>query len=485
MAGWTHLANELLCAIFSLLPNSDLKSIRLTCKFLYTVTPLRLSRVYISPFKRDLDTLRSVAYHPVFCNQVIEIVWDDRCLHLDDHRVISATHYNEFKRKNTESFYEMLADVAEVTCLALWAGCFREYPVGENGDLGKWEQIHHLLMRLFYEQQSTLESYEDVETFRFALQAFPHLRRVTIAGNCETRSGQPHKYATPLMRSLPPWLLERWPCRIVRFCGLYKPPLRGYYAAIRELSRSSSHSVSEFIVEPTYYGADHQDFRLFSSPNEHLTSFFARNPLTTLEYTLNLCGSRPDCSCCQWTDITKQIFKMTFSATETLEHFALNTNMKPTRYYSDIAVPLQGILPVQHWRALRSFSLRGFVLMLKDTVLFLSSLPSTIASLEFHHTVFCDTTWENALVRIGHELGWSSNPSTMPALTISLRLGDPCRRIVLCDELGRFFEGGAENPFTTEGDLNEDGAFSLPIGRIRADAVRPGFGCVLDEFHGV
>ncbi|PGG95969.1 hypothetical protein AJ79_09789 [Helicocarpus griseus UAMH5409] len=485
MTGWTHLANELLYAIFNFLPNSDLKSIRLTCKFLSVVTPVRLNRVFISPFKRDLDTLRSIASHPVFCSQVTEIIWDDRCLHLDDHRIISGTRYDDLSSNGITSFKKTLADVAEVTCLALWSGCLREYPYGENGDLSEWERLHHLLIRLYYEQQSTLESYEDVDTFRFALQAFPRLRRATIAGNCQTNSGQPHRYKTPLMRSLPPWLMERWPCRFTYFCGAYNPPLRGYYAAIRELSRSSSHSVSEFVVEPTHHGIDYaENFKLFSSPNEHLTSFIAKSSLTTLEYTLNPCSRKSSHGFWYWTTNAKEIFKMTLSATKTLEHFSLNTNLMPSRGYLDSQVSLLEILPVQHWRALRSFSLLGFILTLKDTVLLLSALPATVTSLKFHQTFFSDSSWENALACIGDRLRWSSNPDTMPTLTVSLRARHPFRTIVLCDDLTRFFEGRADNPFTVEDNTNDDydGSFAWPCPRTRADGVRPGFGMINDEF---
>ncbi|OJD19495.1 hypothetical protein AJ78_00564 [Emergomyces pasteurianus Ep9510] len=208
MAGWTDLANELLYSIFDYLPNRDLKNVRLTCRFLYTVTPLTLSRVFISSFKRDLDVLRSIAEHPVFSQQVTEIVWDERRLHLREANHIELAQLYDTGAYNYQSSSGSLVQGDESTYPSGAPGFLQKALIKLYGHMGEWQRAHILLLRLYGEQQSVLESYEDVETFRFALHAFPRLRRITITNNApKTCTGLP-SYSTPLVRSLPSWLLK-------------------------------------------------------------------------------------------------------------------------------------------------------------------------------------------------------------------------------------------------------------------------------------
>ncbi|KAG6979257.1 hypothetical protein FocnCong_v010249 [Fusarium oxysporum f. sp. conglutinans] len=72
--------SELVGAICSLLPNSDIKNLRLTSRYLNDKSRLRLNRLFISPNERNLDVLRAVANHPTFRLGVEEIIWDDATL---------------------------------------------------------------------------------------------------------------------------------------------------------------------------------------------------------------------------------------------------------------------------------------------------------------------------------------------------------------------------------------------------------------------
>ncbi|KKZ60450.1 hypothetical protein EMCG_00736 [[Emmonsia] crescens] len=485
MAGWTDLANELLYGIFDFLPNSDVKNIRLTCRFLYTVTPLTLSRVFISPFKRDLEVLRSVANHPVFSQQITEIVWDDRRLHLDEARHIEIAQFYDTGVCNVQSVSGHLEQVDESRYVDGRRGSLQKALIGLYGHMGEWERAHHLLLRLYDEQQSVLDSCEDVETFRFALQAFPCLRRVTIADNCLKKCVEWHRYSTPLMRSLPSWLLKPWPCSILgngNVCYMVGPTLRGYYAAVRELSRSPR-TVSEFIMEPSCRGVDLiNDLNIFNSSKEDFIFLIMRNNLTSLEYTLD--GYVRLHPTWHLNDIPKSILRMTLSCAQALEHFALNTNVEPSRSrLLQRPMPLLDILPMERWRVLRTFSLRNFVLTLRDFILFLSALPATITSLEFHMVIFFRTTWEEALYYLRDRSGWGSDPDLpLPTLTVSLRLEHSSTQIVILrDELKRFFERKAPNPFTT---LRRPGFTSHGNG-VTDDSVLPGFGRVVDDVDAI
>lgn len=68
---------EILSLILSSLTNRDRKSLRLTCKVFEEITPLCLSRVFLSTNPLDIEVLHAVADHPKYRQQVTEIIWDD------------------------------------------------------------------------------------------------------------------------------------------------------------------------------------------------------------------------------------------------------------------------------------------------------------------------------------------------------------------------------------------------------------------------
>ncbi|KAJ4214837.1 hypothetical protein NW757_014717, partial [Fusarium falciforme] len=76
-APFVRLPNELVGSICHLLPNSTIKNLRLTCRFLADKSQLRLRRVFISPSLHDLDALRGIADHDKFRHGIEEIIWDD------------------------------------------------------------------------------------------------------------------------------------------------------------------------------------------------------------------------------------------------------------------------------------------------------------------------------------------------------------------------------------------------------------------------
>ncbi|KLJ13787.1 hypothetical protein EMPG_11286 [Blastomyces silverae] len=474
MAGWTDLANELLYAIFKHLPNSDIKNIRLTCRFLYIVTPLRLNPVFITPFRRDLDVLRSIANHPVFSEQITEVVWDDRRLHINEDSHIEVAQYYDTGADNVQPSTEHLAPVDDSSSRASQRGTFQKVLSKLYGHMGEWERANHLLLRLYDEQQSVLESNEDVETFRFALQAFPRLRRVTIAKNCPNTCAELHRYSTPLMRLLPAWLVKPWPCSVIEDgdgCHMAEHTRRAYHAAVREISRSSR-VVSEFVMEHGCRGIDlFDDFPIFNAPKEDFMLLIMKNNLTILEYTLDGYIRR-------WDDIQKEILRMTFACARALEHFTLNMSPRPPRYIiQQSPVQILDILPLERWGALRSFSLRCFVFTLDDFIRTLSALPSTITSLKFHRVIFLETTWEMALYYLRDVIGWGSDPyCALPTVTVSLLMEFPSSRIVILrDEIKRFFERKAPNPFGSTKHIGS--AYNRRI----EDDVLPGFGREVDD----
>ncbi|KAK2813003.1 hypothetical protein FQN50_001025 [Emmonsiellopsis sp. PD_5] len=467
MALFTRLSNELLYTIFDNLPNSDIKNIRLTSKFLYIVTPLKLDRVFLSSFRKDIDTLRSIAAHPVYSRQIKEIVWDDTRLEVPR---LESAEYVQKQAMILDSAQSLLDNLVASAATSMEQQDYlrHDYLVTVYDRLVRWDRGFFLLIRLREEQQSIIDSYEDIETFRFALTAFPHLRRVTIAGHWYRQDGQPHRFLTPLMRSLPSWLRDTWPhCCLEdssRFkrCphyGRVEPVPRIYHAAIRELCKSTR-LISEFVVDPPGQGVCiYDNFDILSRPNEDFSTFIQRHPLTTLEYTLDLYNpTRTHWSFhrnrnhlnSHWSKILNHgLLKANLSCLDQLEHFTLSSNWRSTNYcHVRDTLRLTNLLPAGCWPNLRSFSLCRFPLRLDELIQFLSALPTPLLSLKLSLVFFPEMAWEQALPILGSSLGWDSNPYTMPKFTVELHAREHGTRIiVLQDELRRFFEGTAANPF--------------------------------------
>ncbi|KAF5592357.1 hypothetical protein FPCIR_5678 [Fusarium pseudocircinatum] len=81
-AAWTVecLPNELLGIICDLLPNSDIKNIRLASPLLGQKCQLKISRVFMSPNPVNIKVAMAIATHKSHRSRVEEIIWDDATL---------------------------------------------------------------------------------------------------------------------------------------------------------------------------------------------------------------------------------------------------------------------------------------------------------------------------------------------------------------------------------------------------------------------
>ncbi len=96
------LPAEILALVVSHLPNSDVKSLRLTCKRLHANTKLRLDRVFLSANPRDVEVFRAVADDDTFCHSIVEIIWDDAVIQ-DTAREDEGTEYNVYEADEDEN----------------------------------------------------------------------------------------------------------------------------------------------------------------------------------------------------------------------------------------------------------------------------------------------------------------------------------------------------------------------------------------------
>lgn len=68
---------EMIDRITSFLPNRDIKSLRLTSRWVYNCVVLRLKRVFISANPVNLQVVLEIAKHKYFRKGVTEIIWDE------------------------------------------------------------------------------------------------------------------------------------------------------------------------------------------------------------------------------------------------------------------------------------------------------------------------------------------------------------------------------------------------------------------------
>ncbi|KAF4456863.1 hypothetical protein F53441_1074 [Fusarium austroafricanum] len=202
------LPNELIRAICALLCNRDIKSLRLTCRALRDTTPLRFDRVFISANPRNAEVLLAVANHHVFRHLVKEIIWDDTvlksipsgdgdgpCGYSADENDPDDYATNEHKEWIPRDFIRLCKN-----SIFLNKGRLEE----KNKYQGENEVQKQLdnLMPSLDQQREVLLSGADEEAFRYAVQRFPQLTKVTITPATHGFLFMP-LYKTPMIRDFP------------------------------------------------------------------------------------------------------------------------------------------------------------------------------------------------------------------------------------------------------------------------------------------
>ncbi|KAH7203182.1 hypothetical protein BKA60DRAFT_611955 [Fusarium oxysporum] len=202
--GLRRLPIELIGGIFSLLPNRDIKNLRLTCSSLKDSAHLKIIRIFISPSPRNIDVLLGVANHDVYRKEIKEIIWDDSPLE-------SIDEEEECEEKNNEAR----------KCFAWYTrGCKRNIKAAKDRMVGqmsrpdtvsKQHQLENVMSYrdsfeyykvLGSQQRYIIASKTDEDIFRHALQQFPKLKRVIVTPAAHGYLFEP-LYKTPMIRSFP------------------------------------------------------------------------------------------------------------------------------------------------------------------------------------------------------------------------------------------------------------------------------------------
>lgn len=240
-----QLPPETTSTILSNLTNRDIKSLRLTCKALCTISPLRLDRVFLSANPRNIEVLRAVADHEVLRKGVVEIIWDDTRLkegliqrrshdpesqyydpslhetfdvvdELDDDDELGYREDDEYENEDSDED----SDEEEQYPRWFFLGCrksLEEMKSHKGPDMYHPDQVARTKLadnislrkrswryyqELIRQQQEVLATNSDEAAFKYGLQHFPALRRIVITPAAHGFLFMP-LYETPMIRAFP------------------------------------------------------------------------------------------------------------------------------------------------------------------------------------------------------------------------------------------------------------------------------------------
>ncbi|KAH8804484.1 hypothetical protein F5884DRAFT_734839 [Xylogone sp. PMI_703] len=192
-----RLPLEIVTSIVSYLCNSDIKSLRLTYKFLCERAPLRLDRLFLSVDPRNIEVCRAIANHEKLRHGIVEIIWDD------------AQLSNEIPRQNEQIYSLMdtpqLEGWFERACkksIRVRNFTLTDHSYSQGDAAFSHAESWNYYQKLLLQQNDVFASGADVDALRYALNRFPLLRKVSITATAHGFLNAP-LYETPMIRSFP------------------------------------------------------------------------------------------------------------------------------------------------------------------------------------------------------------------------------------------------------------------------------------------
>lgn len=443
------LPAELFISILIYLPNRDIKSLRLTCLTLVQMARLRLNRAFLSANPRNIEVFCAIADNEKFRHDIVEIIWDDV-------RLIDKISERELEDSEDEDWGDGSSSYEGIP---LWfeetykenVDCRRMRGKNQEKDASihiLWEYYQHLLQQ----QKIVLENDGDVKAFKYGLQRFSRLRRVTITPAAHGVLDVP-LYETPMIRAFPPGfnypVQYTWPPYELRTPTSYivppwsqeeKTKWRGFCVVSNELAKMPSHNVSELVINVHTLHMTGLTCRIFDQPCEEydsLVSLLQRPGFTRIDLTLLADGQWSAEQA--WSSFRSGLLKGALDAASSdLKHFSLQVNVdyESTRHFSmpedapfapEHLVPLKMILPAvnEKWKKLQHFGLSG--LLVRDEELFnvLADLPGSVRSVELSFLEFMERNrngYHDLLVNIRDKLGWNQRAvNERPVLIVHQR----------------------------------------------------------------
>ncbi|PYI09469.1 hypothetical protein BO78DRAFT_405010 [Aspergillus sclerotiicarbonarius CBS 121057] len=434
----SHLPIELLLMITFDLPNKDIKSLRLTSRFLGNILRLCLERVFLSANPLNIRVFRAIADHDTLRQGVNEIIWDDALLvetpseeYLKLWEIRPPLTLRMFEKDPEGDWPVWFATLCQRNLREL---CYRKdidtdrphhiaralQVVAAQGWPGAFWTYYQTLLK---QQNTVLESDADMHPFIYGLKRFPALKIVTVTPAAHGCLFTP-LYDTPMIRAFP--------------YGFNYPIPRGWPTANNEAplgnlprwnSLTDPHPVTEFIVNVNQLDTG-LSCRIFEEPDQEyrdLVSILKRPGFSRLDLALVI-DEQADLG---WPSFRNGKIRRALAKATDLEHISLRTNVREILGEDDVdediehLIPLQTIFPVECWPKLKHFELSGFLVEKEDMVSFLAALPDTTLSvkLSFQEFLGGDDYWPELLTGI-HELGWRDRDvGSRPKLVIAVDRG--------------------------------------------------------------
>lgn len=472
---FVRLPGELFATVTSYLPNCAIKNLRLSCRALRHKAELRLDRVFLSANPRNVEVLRAVADHETFRQHVVEIIWDDALLvsHIPgrhDHLVrpgenrlpwesappagcpgwyhqACEQNINDLRRVNNSDHPDYVV--------------VKQFMDAQLAPDVSWKRYRELLRQ----QDEVLASEADVEALRYGLERFPALARITITPAAHGMLFVP-LYETPMIRALLKGfnypIPRGWPTPergdqpyYVRNWNEDKTKWRGFSVVVRELANTQKdHGVTELVLDAHYLNTG-LNCHVFDGSNEdydNLVKVLQRPGFSRIDLALLAEGQQYQ----GWPSFRNGYLKNALAEATDLQHFSLQSQIDQGQFYEGYDhhfVPLKTLLPVEKWHKLRHFGLSNFLVKQDDLLALLTSLPTSVRSVELGFLLFLDRkNFKDLLDRMRETLDWGSRPvKNRPVVTIlcvnhSNKL--PWRCLWMREAVNDFLYNGAANPFS-------------------------------------
>ncbi|KAF7547408.1 hypothetical protein G7Z17_g7733 [Cylindrodendrum hubeiense] len=501
MSQFSLLPPELLDTVVSQLPNSDIKSLRLTSSFFHSRVRLRLDRVFISANPRNIEVLRAVADHEVLRKGVTEVIWDDASLM----KTLEPSHP------------DLYVDYSDLDPGSEWDSSGSEPDSDSNSDQGSAKKfcpgwfkfarqgnielnyhgcpdvdhpVHVLRQKqvdnsmrlhdswshyqtLLKQQDAVLTSNADSDALVYALLRFPSLRRITITPAAHGFIFMP-LYETPMIRDFPygfNYPIPRgWPAVNGIDDGAHpeanswhegqfateheKNRWRGFRIITQVLAREE-HRISEVVID-VHGLSTGLNCRIFDKPSEEYDNFVTilkRPGFRRLDLSL-LVGAQQHYN---WVSYRSGYLRQALGSAEELEHISLHSDVDENVATdsalsdNDIFVPLRTIFPIDKWPRLQHFGLSRFMVNQDDLISILSALPPTLRSVELSFLKFEDGGDYNGLIcGMRNTLNWRQRAiNERPKLSMGIDHYEslPGRAAWVEKNVEAFVYGDGINPF--------------------------------------
>ncbi|KAJ9415171.1 hypothetical protein QL093DRAFT_2626282 [Fusarium oxysporum] len=394
------LPSELIGAICRLLPNRDIKSLRLTCRYWRQNSLLRFDRVFISANPRNVEVLFAVANHDIFRHRVKEIMRDDAVLEpvssKEGDGPCGYSSYETDRDADSEEKGRISRHFVRLCRDSMFAGTLRlrdktkeereKYMKGQMNDLLPSRESLAYYSRLLQEQTA----------LRYAVQRFPRLTKVTV---------------TPAMHG-------------VLITPLYETPMetkdeksqwRGFRIVTRVLAQAENCQISELVLDNNKLPTGLNHF-VFEEPNEEyddLCRIVQRPGFRRIVLSL-LVGYFFDCDAEDWDFYRNGRISNLLAIAPDLQEVVLQTDypVDATSWSGRMKdfVSLTNIFPIDKWSSggLKHFGLSEMQVTQDDLICFLSKLSSTLQSIELSFLSALNGQENHAgiLADIKEKLGW-------------------------------------------------------------------------------